>query len=59
MKKIILEPDRAFPQYKFVKKNIVIVLPSVHARKGINTPRMDAYRQELLTLHFENQLLDI
>lgn len=48
----------AYPQYKWVRKNIIIVHPDVHMRKGINTPKIDKYRKELLSLHYSGNLTD-
>lgn len=58
---VLEKNDRAYPQYKFVKKNIVIVHPDVHTRKGQNideTPRIKAYREQLLELHYQDKLND-
>ena len=56
----ILEKSR-YSQYKFTKKNIVIVLPNIHQQKGRNidkTPKMKEYREELLNLHQQGKLND-
>lgn len=48
-------------RYKFCKKNIVIILPEVHHQKGTNmdfTPKIKAYREELLTLDKNDELHD-
>lgn len=47
-------------QYKFTKKNIIIVTPEVHNQKGTNldfTPKIKAYREELFNLHSTDQLI--
>ncbi len=58
----VLEKNKAsFPQYAMVKKNIIIVLPEVHTQKGNNIdkcPKIKAYRDYLLSLHYENKLED-
>ena len=50
-----------YPEYTLVKKNIVIILPDVHNQKGMNidfTPKIKAYREELLALHKKGELKD-
>lgn len=58
----VLEKNQnAYPQYAYVKRNIIIVLPSVHAQKGMmldHVPKIKAYREELLTLHRAGALND-
>lgn len=49
----------AYPQYKAVKKNIVILHPDVHTQKGVDIdkcPKLKAYKEELLLLHAEGEL---
>lgn len=51
----------SYPQYKFIKKNIIIVHPDIHNLKGSDVdrvPRIKAYRDKLLELHSENKLED-
>ena len=48
-----------YEEYKFLKKNIVIILPKVHHQKGTDidkTPKIKAYRQQLLKLHEKGEL---
>ncbi len=58
----VLEKNNgAFPQYKFTKKNIVIVLPYIHNAKGTNielTSKILEYKNYLLDLHKEGKLID-
>ncbi len=58
----VLEKNNdSFPQYKFVKKNIVIIHPDVHTRKTSNidlTPKIKKYRDYLLNLHEQGNLKD-
>lgn len=58
----ILEKNRrAYPQYKYVKRNIRIIHPDTHHLKNQNinlTPKIKAYREYLLSLHEENKLKD-
>lgn len=56
----VLEKNE-YPEYKFVKKNIVIIHPDVHTLKHNtidNTPKIKEYQQFLLSLHYENKLED-
>lgn len=58
---VLEKEDSKFPQYKMVKKNIVIILPDRHTQVHTDidkTPRVKAYREELLNLHYENKLKD-
>lgn len=58
---VLEKNDNQYPEYKFVKKNIVIILPEVHYKKGSNidfTPKIKAYRDELLELHRNGELKD-
>lgn len=58
---VLEKNDNAYPQYKFTKKNIIIVLPEVHDQKGKyidKTPKIKKYRDELLNLHNQNLLED-
>lgn len=58
---VLEKQENQFPQYKFTKKNIVIILPTVHYQKGTNidfTPKIKTYKQHLLELHYENKLYD-
>lgn len=51
----------AYKQYKYVKRNIVIILPEVHSQKGSDiskTPKIMAYRDDLLLLHDSGNLND-
>lgn len=51
---VLEKQENQFPQYKWVKKNIIIVLPSVHSQKGMDitkTPKILAYKNLLLTMH--------
>lgn len=53
----ILEKS-VYPQYKFLKKNIVILHPEVHAAKGSGvTPKLNKLREKMLSLHNENKLI--
>lgn len=56
----VLEKNRmAYPQYKFTKKNIVIIHPEVHFLKHQsidNVPKIKKYKEKLLSLHYENKL---
>lgn len=48
-----------YPQYKMVKRNIVILHPDVHTLKTGDvekTPKVKAYRDKLLELHNQNNL---
>lgn len=58
----VLEKGKAsYPQYKKVKKNIVILHPSVHMQKGVDIdkcPKLKVYREKLLQLHREGKLYD-
>lgn len=50
-----------YPQYKMVKKNIVIIHPEVHQQKGNDvskTPKIEKYRNYLLELHLQGELKD-
>jgi hypothetical protein len=50
-----------FPEYKFTKRNVVIILPEVHFQKTktiSKTPRIEAYKNELLSLHEKGELKD-
>jgi hypothetical protein len=54
----VLEKEN-YPEYKLLKKNIVILLPSVHSQKGTNielTPKVKEYRTQLLELHKKGEL---
>lgn len=56
----VLEKE-SWPQYKMVKRNIVIIHPEIHNQKGMNidkTPKIKKYREFLLSLHYENKLED-
>lgn len=56
----VLEKGK-YKQYKYVKKNIVIILPEVHFQKSKDvdkTPRIKKYRNKLLKLHQDNTLRD-
>jgi len=58
---VLEKSESAYPQYKFTKKNIIIVMPNVHQQKGKNidkTPKIKEYRQILLSLHKEGKLND-
>lgn len=58
---VLEKNDRAFPEYKFVKKNIIIILPEVHQQKGNDIekcPRIKEYKEKLLSLHYEGELKD-
>jgi len=58
----VLEKNtRAYPQYKFTKKNIIIVHPEIHQQKNQsieNTPKIKAYMEHLLSLHYDGKLKD-
>lgn len=50
---------QTYPEYRFNKKNIVILHPEVHQQKGNNIdkcPKLKAYREKLLSLHLEHKL---
>lgn len=54
----VLEKSK-FPQYRMLKKNIIIVHPDIHQKKGRNidnVPKIKKYREHLLSLHYENKL---
>ncbi len=56
---VLEKGKQAYPQYKMVKKNIIIVHPEVHAQKGNNIskcPKIKEYREYLLSLHIEGGL---
>jgi hypothetical protein len=56
----VLEKE-LYSQYTLVRKNIIIVSPEAHHQKGMNmdfTPKIRAYREELLNLHKQNSLQD-
>jgi hypothetical protein len=56
----VLEKSQ-WPEYKFCKKNIIIVHPDVHTLKGINidnVPKIKEYQEYLLSLHYQNKLED-
>lgn len=58
---VLEKNNNAYPQYKFTKRNIVIILPEVHDQKGINiskTPKIKEYRDRLLSLHDLGKLED-
>jgi hypothetical protein len=58
---VLEKTDSQYPEYKFVKKNIVIILPEVHTLKGSNidkTPKIKEYRDYLLSLHYSDDLKD-
>lgn len=58
---VLEKNSKAYPQYAMVKKNIVIVHPDVHTQKGRNIdscPKIKAYKDYLLSLHYEDQLKD-
>lgn len=51
----------SYPEYKLVKRNIIIILPEVHIQKGNDIdkcPRIKAYREYLLSLHSQDELKD-
>lgn len=58
----VLEKGKnSYPEYAFVKKNIVIIHPDVHQEKGRSldrVPKIKVYRDYLLSLHYENKLND-
>lgn len=48
-----------YPEYKFNKKNIIIVHPEIHQQKGSNIdkcPKIKDYREKLLSLHLDKKL---
>jgi hypothetical protein len=50
-----------YPEYKLVKKNIVIIHPDIHqsVHQSIEkTPKIKKYKEYLLTLHKKGELLD-
>lgn len=54
----ILEQGK-FPEYRFLPENIVIVHPDIHATRHqdiTKTPKIEAYREKMLSLHYENKL---
>lgn len=54
----VLEKSK-YPEYEFLKSNIIILHPDVHNSKGNNidsTPKVRKYRDYLLSLHYENKL---
>ena len=55
----VLEKSK-YPEYAMLRSNIVILHPDVHTRKGVNIdklPKLKAYRDKLLSLHYENKLV--
>lgn len=56
----VLEQGKTkFPQYAFLKKNIVILHPDIHTLRHSNidkTPKVKEYRAKMLSLHYENKL---
>lgn len=49
----------SYPQYKMLKKNIIIVYPNIHTQvhKDIEkTPKIKKYREYLLSLHNKGEL---
>ena len=55
----VLEKSK-YPQYAMLSCNIVILHPDTQTLKGINldkVPKLKKYREELLSLHYENKLL--
>jgi hypothetical protein len=49
----------SYPQYKMLKKNIIIVHPDIHTQKGKDidkTPKIKKYREYLLSLHNKGEL---
>lgn len=58
---VLEKSESAYPEYKFTKKNIIIVMPKVHQQKGKSidyTPKIKEYREHLLSLHNEGKLND-
>lgn len=56
----VLEKSK-YKQYKYLKKNIVIILPEIHYQKTRDidrTPRIKRYRDKLIALHEDNRLRD-
>lgn len=54
----VLEKGK-YPEYKFLKKNIIIIKPEIHEKKGKDidsVPKIKKYREYLLSLHYENKL---
>lgn len=58
----VLEKGKgSYPEYKYLRENIIILHPDVHYSKGVNIdrcPKVKAYREQLLTLHKEGRLYD-
>lgn len=56
----VLEQGKTkFPQYKKIKKNIIIIHPDIHlmVHQDIDkTPNIKEYRKYLLSLHYKNEL---
>lgn len=56
---VLEQGNTKFPQYAFLKENIVILHPDVHIRYHNNPdscPKVKALREKLLSLHYENKL---
>ena len=57
---VLEKGEGSYPQYTLTKENIIIVSPEVHEKVGNsieNCPKIKAYREYLLNLHYENKLL--
>lgn len=58
---VLEKGENSYPEYKMVKRNIVIIHPDVHTLKTHNIdkcPKIKAYRELLLSLHAEGELYD-
>lgn len=56
----VLEKGKgSYPQYRMLKKNIIIIHPDIHTLKGRDidkTPKIKKYREYLLSLHIKGEL---
>ncbi len=58
---VLEKGKKSYPEYKFLKRNILIILPEVHMLKGRNIdkcPKIKEYRNYLLSLHKKGELKD-
>ena len=56
---VLEKGEGSYPEYTFLKENIIIVSPEVHEKVGNNLencPKIKAYREYLLSLHYANKL---
>ena len=52
-------PKKKYENYKYLKKNIKIILPDIHTQVEGNiekTPRIEKYTKKLLSLHKKGEL---